>query len=98
MQSTHTQDLTAASWADLSEHLRSGNVYALKWSREGRMQAIAGPYGTAKDALTLQFKPDWRTGPDLDWAVNEHWRQITILEEPEENERAYAELNSKTPH
>jgi len=83
MQTKQAQDPAAAAWSDLSEHLGTGHVYALKWSRQGQMQAIAGPFGKASDAVAPPAKLDWRAEPDLEWATREQWRQIAVLQESE---------------
>jgi hypothetical protein len=83
MRSIQEQDLAAAAWADLSEHLGTGYVYALKWDRHGKLQALAGPFGKASEAVTPPVKLEWRAEPDLDWAAGEQWRQIAVLQEPE---------------
>jgi YD repeat-containing protein len=82
MQLIQTQDLGADTWADFSEHLRTGHIYALKWDRQGKLVAIAGPFGHATEAVDSPLTVDWRTGADLDWATQQQWRQIAVLQEP----------------
>lgn len=67
-------------WMDISERIPTGELYALRWSREGgQLLAIAGPIDE-QDIATLQpSELAWQSAADAGWANDRQWREIAVL-------------------
>ena len=66
--------------ADISQRVATGELYALKWDRNGgKLLAIAGPF-MEQDIARMQVEDiPWQSGPEIAWATNELWEEKAVV-------------------
>lgn len=66
--------------ADISERVATGELYALKWDRNGgKLLAIAGPL-TEQDIERMEVEDiPWQSGPEILWATSELWKEKAVV-------------------
>lgn len=65
---------------DVSERKATGELYALEWDREnGRLLALAGPFGVEQLATLDPARLEWQRGPEIAWATQEEWLEQAIV-------------------